>query len=118
MSDDRTPEEIEADAAPDNASNPIAVSRKKRLGKDRARREKEALADILSTTNGRLLLRSMLFQVCGINAEIVNAAFDPYAVHYRAGARRVGLELQGLCIAANAENFALLMTEEINGENS
>jgi hypothetical protein len=116
--EERTPEEIEADAAPDNASNDLAVRRKRGKTKDREARENEALSYMLASPNGRLFLRTVIFTICGADSEIVNAAYDIGGTMYRAGARRVGLELQARCKAANASGFISLMTEEINGENT
>lgn len=115
--DDRTQEEIEADAAPDNAGNELAVRRKKGSTKDRVMRENEALSVLLASKNGRLLLRTFLYTVCDIDGEIVNAAYDPHAMHYKAGARRAGMIIRARCQQANQSALLMLITEEFNGED-
>ena len=113
---DLTPEEIEAQRAPDNAANPIAVSTKKKEAKLRQARELEAMSDLLATVNGRLLLRTILFTTCAIDSEVVNAAYDANGLHWKMGARSAGLLIRARCIAANREQFARLLVEEMNGE--
>lgn len=113
--DDLTPEEIEAARAPDNAANELAIKRKRGRHKDRAQREAQAAAALLSTPSGRLLLRTIIFDICGVDMEIINAAYDPGGMHYRAGARRVGLELKALFAAANVDNFVVLLAEQLRG---
>jgi len=113
---DLTPEDIEAQKAPDNAANEIAVSRKKKETNLRKKRELEAMSDLLATVNGRLLLRTILFHWCGVDSEVVNAAYDANGLHWKMGARSAGMLIKAHCIAANREQFIRLMTEEIYGE--
>lgn len=108
-----TQEEIEADRSPDNAGNPVAVSRKKKAAKGVEKSRKELLSSLLATSTGRDLFRFLIFELCGIHATTENAAYDTNGMHYREGARQVGYVMQKMCIDANAAQYATLFKEHI-----
>lgn len=51
------------------------------------------LEALLSTEDGRRWFMWLLQEVCGLTATVANAAFDPHGLHFREGARNVGLTL-------------------------
>jgi hypothetical protein len=110
---DRTPEEIEADRAPDNVANETAIKAKRQNVKNDEERIKEALANLLRSTNGRLLLRRILFEWCAYGGPANNKAFDTQAVHYVAGMQAVGINLHAACVNANLDDFMILLRSQL-----
>ncbi len=113
MSDalDLTPEEQDALANPDNAANPIAIRGKRKKIEDAERVHNEVLSALLGVPNGREWLAHVLFEICGVFATTENAAFDTNGMHFREGARQVGLHLHKSMLRADAKLYMVLMSE-------
>ena len=111
---DLTPEDIEAERAPDNVANEKAISRKRVGAKAREALERETLSALLMSPGGRSLLRTMLFVICGVdNLTDANAVYDANGLHYKAGGREAGMRIRQMCINADRTAFITLMAEEL-----
>ena len=109
--EDLTPEELDAAEHPDSAANPIAIRQKRKTIEDAERVHNEVLTALLSLPNGRAWLAHVLFEVCGVLATTENAAFDTNGMHFREGARQVGLHLHKAILRADAKQYMVLLTE-------
>lgn len=107
--DDRTPEEIEADADPNNTANSIAVKTKTKTAKQREKDRAAVIGALLEQPAGREFLGWLLFDVCGLYSIAQNAAFDTNALHYREGGRVVGLMLHKLALQENPNQYMELL---------
>ena len=116
--DARTPEEIEADNAPDNAANYVAVKRKRRKNKDDENLEATALAGILATKGGRLVMRTILYGICNVDGPVSNAAFDVQGLFFREGARAAGMLIRDKLIKANQHAYLTMLQEELESHNA
>lgn len=106
-----TPEERAAQADPHNAAEPIAIRRKKQAADETERALREVMTALLAVPNGRLFLRWLLFDVCGVFRTSVNAAFDTNATIFREGAKEVGFLLHKLALRSDAKQYMVVLTE-------
>lgn len=108
---DLTPEEQAAAADPHNAAEPIAIRRKKQVADDTDRMLREVMGALLNTDNGRVFLRWLLFDVCGLFRTSANAAYDMNATMFREGAKEVGHLLHKLALRADAKQYIVVLTD-------
>ena len=111
--EDLTPEEQAAAADPHNAAEPIAIRRKKQAADDTEKALREVMKALLSVPDGRVFLRWMLFDVCGVFRTSVNAAFDTNATIFREGAKEVGFLLHKLALRSDAKQYMVVLTENV-----
>lgn len=111
----KTAEEIEAERAPDNAANELAVKERKTNQRSLAQLRQNALRTVLASKEGRHLLRHILFGYCGLHSISANAAYDPNGLHFKEGARNVGLLLLKDCEVVDPVQLSVLMSEQLQG---
>lgn len=110
---EKPPEAIEAEYDPDNAANPLAVRTKARLQKARERERLLGLKTLLNTVPGRAWFMEVLLDHCQLMGATENAAYDSNALHFREGARAVGLELQRMALRADEQLYMVALQEHL-----
>lgn len=85
----------------------------KRRKETRDHADAEVLRVILSTTQGRDWYMRLLQEVCGLHNVTANAAFDPNALHYREGARAVGLHLHREALRLVKQPYMVALAEHL-----
>lgn len=99
--------------APYDAGNRRHVREKEKKQKLRQRERDDVIEALLQMGNGRAWLAWLLFTVCGLNNPTENGAYDSNALHYREGARAVGLALQAEALRVAKTNYLLLLQEHL-----
>jgi hypothetical protein len=90
-----------------NAADPQQVRFAERKEKERAGRFLDALAAILRTPAGRIVVWELL-----VRARIFGSIWDPSAkIHYNAGRQDFGHELLASCLDADDEAYQLMERE-------
>jgi len=91
-----------------NAADPKQVKRAERLEARRFARLAVALKVMLSTKEGRLVLRTIID-----DSGLLRSSFDPNGsmMYFKEGRRSYGLEIRALCVEVD-EDLVLLMDQE------
>lgn len=84
---------------------------KKKKAKDRER--DDVMEALLQMANGRAWLAWLLHSVCGLHSPTENGAYDSNALHYREGARAVGLALQAEALRVSKANYLKMLEEHL-----
>jgi hypothetical protein len=100
--------------APYNAADREQVNAKKRSKKQAERDLDDVMQGILQHPNGRRWLGNLIFEICGLNAELMDEHYRPEAIVFKEGSRRVGILLQKHALRVNSKHYMLLI-EEILG---
>lgn len=109
--EERSDDEIAAEADPNNAANKVAI-RKKQKAEDRRRaRMDEVLRKLLNDPDGREWLADLLYGKCKLFTVTASADFDPHAAHFREGARAVGLLIHEQALRADLTQYMVLQVE-------
>jgi hypothetical protein len=109
-------DEIEPDDEPldpDNASDPIAIEIKARKQRITQKGQAAAVGALLKTPDGRAWLANILFGPGLLQTPTMNAAFDPYAMAWRDGARSLALTIQKEALRMCPEAYMVLLREHM-----
>lgn len=109
----KPPEVVHAEREPDNVGNSFAIRTKKQKQKANDNERVSSLKRLLADPNQRAWLASVIFETCGVLNPTENAAYHDGALHYREGARGVGLVIQRDLVLADPKAYALLVTEHL-----
>ena len=112
MESDEELQPLDADA-PYDAGDRRHVREKAKKQKLRQRERDDVIEALLQMGNGRAWLGWLLFTVCGLNNPTENGAYDSNALHYREGARAVGLALQEEALRVSRANYVKLLQEHL-----
>jgi hypothetical protein len=108
--DDTTP--IAPDA-PYDAGDRRHVREREKSRKLKDRERDDVMEALLQMANGRAWLAWLLHAVCGLHNPTENGAYDSNALHYREGARAVGLTLQAEALRVARTNYLLLLQDHL-----
>jgi hypothetical protein len=100
--------------APYNAADRRQVKDKAKSKKLKERERDDVMDALLQMANGRAWLAWLLHAVCGLHNPTENGAYDSNALHYREGARAVGLALQAEALRVNRKNYLAMLEEHLN----
>ena len=98
---------------PYNAADRRQVKDKAKSKKLKERERDDVMDALLQMANGRAWLAWLLHSVCGMHNPTENGAYDSNALHYREGARAVGLALQAEALRVARANYLLLLQEHL-----
>jgi hypothetical protein len=112
--DPEKPEEaLQAERDPNNAANEYAIAEKRRKKKDADSKEANGIKYILANEDARRWLAYLLVDTCSLFQPIQNQAHDSNALHWREGARQVGLSIHEQCLAADPAGYMKLLSEKL-----
>jgi hypothetical protein len=102
--------------APYNAADREQVNAKKRNKKQAERDFDDVMQGLLLHPNGRRWLGNLIFNICGLNAPLLDADYRPEAVMFREGNRRVAILLQEHALMVNKKHYMLLLEETLGAK--
>ena len=111
--DDFDENAVPEEGAPFDASHRGSIRKRRQQQKVVEQRRDAMLASILSAPHGRAWLAWLIHDVCGLYGATENAAYDTNGLHFKEGARAVGLLLHEEAMRAAPEHYILLMAENL-----
>lgn len=108
--------DVEDGDAPEKPSQPNAADRKSVRAQEKAVKARNdaidaGLSTCLETAHGRYFLAWLLFELANVNSRIETPLFDTNAVHFFAGRRQVGLDIQDRALRLSRDRYMLLLSE-------
>ena len=99
-----------------NAADREQVKEKARGKKARERDYDDVMQGLLMHPNGRKWLANLIFEICGLDASLMDAHYRPEAIVFKEGGRRVAILLQSHALRVNRENYMMLLREHLGAK--
>ena len=111
---DPTASEREPEEGLPNAANSRSTKTAAKRAKAEAAEEAEALAMLLNSKAGRRWYARLLTDACGMYRPLASQAYDNNSLHFREGARLVGLHLHKEALQKAKPQYMVLLAETLS----
>lgn len=98
-----------------NAADREQVKAQEKSAKRQRDLRRETIKAIMQHANGREFLAWLIFDVAVLNSPLAASSFNPEVVHFFAGRRQVGLDLQHEALQADRNGYMLMLQEHLKG---